>query len=252
VTRLPGTGRRGRVLGLVALLLTLLGPRSLGAAETKEAAQPNMVDKAGLGLSITTSGQAIFIPEALLSNVYSDYKWQANAGGFLSLGLTGLPIVEPQIHLGFNGLGLPAGTFRELGAPAYESFFLDVDLQVFTLMARARFDWNPWRNLHLGTTAGAGMWVFLGSVKGNESLPGCSEPVSDCGHWDRVGSHDLIIVTGGQEIRLSEISGAVVPAVSLDVHIGYEFVKGWLAGAEGGVVNLLPFAGAWLRYEFGF
>lgn len=238
---LRGTGRA--LLGLVALLVALAEPR---IARSQDAEAP------GLGLSVTTSGRVIIIPETLLSSVYSDYKWQANGAGALSVGLTGLPIVEPQIHVAFGSLALPAGTFKELGAPAYESFFLDVDLQVLTLMARARFDWAVWRDLHLGATAGAGMWVFFGAVQGNETLPGCTEPVSDCGHWDKVGSHDLIIVTGGQEIRLSEMSGAMVPAVSLEIHLGYEVFDGWQVGAEGGVVNLLPFGGAWLRYAFDF
>ncbi len=245
----------------VAILLGLSGiltaaPVSADEPEATLLAEPApptppMSPDHGLGLSLTVSGRSVIIPEALLSGVYSDYKWQLNGGGALNIGLTGLPFVEPQLQVALDSLGLPAGNFKELGAPAYETFFLDVDLQVLSLMARARFDWAPWRDLHLGATLGGGMWAFFGEVKGNESLPGCSEPVADCGHWDRVGSHDLVIVTGGQEIRLSEISGAVVPALSLEVHIGYEFMDGWLAGADGGLVNLLPFAGAWLRYEFG-
>jgi hypothetical protein len=239
--------------GVAALLLLTTGARDARGEEAREGA-PMGAQEHSLGLSVTTSGRVIIIPEVLLSNVYSDYKWQANGGGALSVGLTGLTkagFIEPQLHVAFGGLALPAGNFKELGAPAYETFFLDADLQVLTLMARARFDWTAWRGLHLGATAGAGLWVFFGSVQGNETLPGCTEPVSACGHWDQVGTHDLIIVTGGQELRLSEISGAVVPAVSLEFHIGYEIVKNWQAGIEGGVVNLLPFGGAWLRWEFG-
>ena len=232
----------GALWGITAILVLGVGA---GAAHAEKATKP------GLGLSLTTSGRVTIIPEALLSNVYSDYKWQANGGGALSVGLTGLRFIEPQLHIAFGGLALPAGNFKELDAPAYETFFLDADLQVLTLMARARFDWTAWRGLHLGATAGAGLWVFFGSVQGNESLPGCTEPVSACGHWDHVGTHDLIIATGGQEIRLSEISGAVVPAVSLEFHLGYEIVTDWQAGVEAGVVNLLPFGGAWLRFEFG-
>jgi len=213
-------------LALAALALGLL-------------ASPTGAAAGDLGLSVAGTGRAYFIPDAFFTNVFDTYTNAPNAGGGLVLGLTGLTLFDPEIVVEAQTLRLPAGNFRLSGSAPWRTVRARIDLLQIQVAARLRFDWRVWRDLHIGVAVGGGVTTLLGEATTREVLPGCTEPVSACGAWQEVASHDL------------GMADSVLPLVIAVGHVGYEVLPGLQVLVEGGMQNL-PFVGLSLRYVFAF
>ena len=185
---------------------------------------------------MSVAGRVYQIPEFFFTNVFSDYRNQVNPGAAFSVGLGGWSFVEPELLVAYSRLALPDGNFRLKGSAPYRTVFLRFDLHQLAVAARARFDWTVWRGLHLGLSAGAGVVFAWGETVTREVLPGCTEPVSDCGHWDSVADHD------------PGFADQALALIIAQAHVGYELFDGWILGLEGGIENL-PFMGLFVRVD---
>jgi hypothetical protein len=189
-----------------------------------------------LGLSVAASGRAYFIPTAFFANVFDNWTNQPNWGTGLTLGLTGLTVFDPEVVVEVGSLVLPEGNFRQKDTATWRTVRADIDLVSVTAAARLRFDWVVWRRLHLGLAVGGGVIRWFGTAVTREVLPGCKEPVDQCGAWDTVGTHDVRALKAPQ------------PVIIAAGHVAWEVWPGWQAVLEGGLQDF-PFVGLSVRYN---
>lgn len=190
----------------------------------------------GLGLSVAASGRAYFIPQSFFSAVFDNWTNQPNWGTGLTLGLTGLTVFDPEVVIEVGSLALPEGNFRQKDTATWRTVRADLDLVSVTAVARLRFDWRVWRDLHLGLAVGGGVIRWFGTAETHEVLPGCTEPVSRCGAWESVGTHEVKALKAPQ------------PVVVALAHAAWEVWPGWQAVLEGGLQDF-PLVGLAVRYQ---
>lgn len=212
------------LVALLALLSSLVATRPCGAGE--------------VGLSFAGSGRAYFVPRAFFANVFDNWTNAPNWGTNLTVGVTGLTVFDPELVVELGSLALPEGNYRLKDSATWRTVRVNLDLVQVSVALRLRFDWTPWQGLHAGLAVGGGVARLFGQAESREVLPGCQEPVGECGAWDDVATHRL------------GFADQVLPVVVALGHVGYELWPGWQAVVEGGLQNL-PFVGVALRYQLG-
>jgi len=188
------------------------------------------------GLSVAASGRAYFVPRAFFANVFENWTNAPSWGTNLTVGVTGLTVFDPELVVEIGSLALPEGNFRLKDSATWRTVRANLDLIQLSVAVRLRFDWAVWRGLHLGLAVGGGVASLFGDAETREVLPGCKEPVGECGAWDEVATHRL------------GFADQVLPVIIALGHVGYEVWPGWQAVVEGGLQNL-PFVGVAVRYQ---
>jgi hypothetical protein len=217
-------GARPLALALALVCLLASAPRPAAALEWERA--------------VAVEARVYRIPSFVFSRWFDAYTNGWNAGGALSVGLLRLTRhLSLDLLLELSTLALPGGNWHLKEVDPHRTLYTRVDLRQYLGALRLRWDQPIWGPLYGALGLGAGVSWLGGSAYTQETLPGCTDPVSQCGHWDQVG------------VRGLGLNDQLILVVVAHLEAGVEAWRGGRVALQGGLVNL-PFFGLAVRQRF--
>jgi hypothetical protein len=142
----------------------------------------------GEGISVGVRARYITIPDSLFDVYLQDHTSFHSYTVGIEVGIDGPAGSRILFGLDYSDFSMPGGNFRQIDENPDEASYTEINLHVITV--EALFLWKYAFVQQFGVIYGAGLGVSYtpGDITSTDVTPNCTEPVSECAHWNTVTS----------------------------------------------------------------